>query len=705
MVIITLASSTTIKENAQGFFYQYTQNKAKDIATFFSEEKGYVESFSIYPEIISLKWDTILPTLLDIKSNSSTIDSFLLVRGNGSYFRSDNLGNPAHEGLVTPDNSDPNSKPISLTTRDYFQRLIVQNTLSLKHTVLSSPNLSKSTGKKQIVMATNIHNSNGISCGLFAVTITGEVIEHAVNTVSNDLEKQFGTQGNLFLLSDDGAIVSHIKYDREEKRYSEQILSKAETTDILSLPETLTSTITGMLKEKSSITTYRDDMKKVWHVAKETVPGTNYYVLFALPENSLYSAILTIWQSLFIISGLTLVVVIFISMLIGKRITKPLVETANTLKNISQGSGDLTYRISVEGKDEVSDVGKHFNSFMETLHAMITDVKKNTSTMDGLSQDLSSRATNINTDIGVISSSVTDLNSQTEEQSASITETSSTIHQIAKNIESLTQQIEGQTAGVTESSAAVQQMVSNINSITNNLNRAGSGFEELLSASSTGRESMQNVRELIKNVSNQSAHLLETNEIVDAIASQTNLLAMNAAIEAAHAGEAGKGFSVVSDEIRKLAENSSEQSKVIETELKQVVNTIETIVAASAKADDAFGSVAKQIVEANGLVQEIRLAMKEQNEGGRQVLEALNEIQNITVQIRDGSLEMNQGADMILKEMTRLEDVSLQVQRSTQEIGRSSDAITLAIEEITSVTVRNSGAVDSLKDIAGKFTT
>ena len=39
MVIITLASSTTIKENAQGFFYQYTQNKAKDIATFFSEEK------------------------------------------------------------------------------------------------------------------------------------------------------------------------------------------------------------------------------------------------------------------------------------------------------------------------------------------------------------------------------------------------------------------------------------------------------------------------------------------------------------------------------------------------------------------------------------------------------------------------------------------------------------------------------------------
>jgi methyl-accepting chemotaxis protein len=158
-------------------------------------------------------------------------------------------------------------------------------------------------------------------------------------------------------------------------------------------------------------------------------------------------------------------------------------------------------------------------------------------------------------------------------------------------------------------------MVSNINSISNNLERAGSGFESLLTASNAGRDSMQNVIELVKDVSSQSVRLLETNEIIDSIASQTNLLAMNAAIEAAHAGDAGKGFSVVSDEIRKLAESSSEQSKVIEEELKKAVATIETIVGASALADEAFSSVATQIRQANGLIQEIRMAMKEQTEG------------------------------------------------------------------------------------------
>jgi len=514
----------------------------------------------------------------------------------------------------------------------------------------------------------------------------------------------FGKDATIIITSNTGSVVSMISYDAKEKKYAEQFLNQPKEFALDALPADITGIISKLQGADVSYMSYKSVKEnETYHIVHQFIPGTNYSIFISVPDLQLYKAIYDIIMTISIIIILTLLIVIFFSLTIGGSIAKPLMETAATLKDIAEGSGDLTYRLKLLGKDETTDVSHYFNKFIETLHDMITQIKAQSDTMEGISVNLEERASIVKNDIEGISVNVSDLNFQTEEQSSSVTQTSATIHQIAKNIESLSQQIEGQSASVTESSAAIQQMVSNINSISMNLDRAGGGFEALLSASSNGRDSMQNVIELVKDVSSQSEHLLETNEIINSIASQTNLLAMNAAIEAAHAGEAGKGFSVVSDEIRKLAESSSEQSKSIEGELKKVVNTISTIVAASAKADDAFALVAINIKDVNGLIQEIRMAMKEQTEGSQQVLEALDEIQTITVQIRDGSLEMNQGATMILKEMARLEGVSLKVQKSTQDIARSSETISQTIEEIMDVTEKNSEVVRSLNQITSKF--
>lgn len=704
MIIIISTTSKTIEKNAIGFMTEYTASVAGEIGIYFQEKLSYLEAYSHFPSVVEFDWNLVGPSFHNLAEANGQFTSILLVKNDGSYYRSDNPGNPAKRGIMTANNTDPTSPPVLLTDRDYYIKTITDNPAAERIRYVSNPNLSKSTGKKQIVLASNIVDEQGYNAGLLAITINAETLDAFLKDKTTRTFDFFGKKAEMILFSDTGALVAVESWDEEAASYVERVLTKPESMTRAELPKDLDAAMRAAQEQNIPYTTYFSaDERGIFYLAYKAIPGTNYHLAFRVPVGVLFQAVTDIWTTMIAISIVSLLIVALFAFILGRGIANPLVNTVKTLKDISEGTGDLTYRLSVIGKDETSDVSHYFNKFIDTLHAMISEVKAQSETMADISTKLEDRSEIIKADIEGISSNVSDLNFQTEEQSASVTETSSTIHQIAKNIESLTQQIEGQSASVTESSAAIQQMVSNINSISANLDKAGSGFEELLSASNNGRDSMQHVIELVKDVSSQSEHLLETNEIIDAIASQTNLLAMNAAIEAAHAGEAGKGFSVVSDEIRKLAESSSEQSKVIEAELKKVVHTISTIVDASAKADDAFGAVGDRIREANGLIQEIRMAMREQNEGSRQVLEALDEIQNITIQIRDGSLEMNQGAAMILKEMSRLENISLKVQQSTRSIARSSDAIGQTIEEILQVTNQNSEVVRTLNDITGRF--
>lgn len=706
MLFIMVSTNRIIRNNSVGYFEEYTGSMAGELAAFFSSPRGYVDGFSRLPDVIAFKWATVGPLLDTIAKESPIFDSFVLARADGAYFRADNPGNPALGGIVTANNSDPRSAAVLLTSRDYFRRVITENTRNERRLVISNPNLSLSTGRKQILVVSNLIDSSRRTTGLLAATMRAEVLDAELDRISADLEAAFGREVTLVIANDQGAVVALRMYDPSAGRYTERMLTEPKEFTLEDLGPDIASAIREMDTSRltHSAIDIQDETRSVRHyLAGMTAPGTTYRVYAMIPERILYRAMNDIRNSLILISIATFVVVLTVSLLLGQSIAKPLATTAKTLKDIAHGSGDLTYRMKLGGKDEITDVGHYFNQFIDTLHGMISLIKRQAGTMGEISTELTSRTKGISDGIEHISGNVSDLNFQTEEQSASVTETSSTIHQIAKNIESLSEQIEGQSASVTESSAAIQQMVANINAISGNLERAGSGFEDLLVSSSSGRDSMQNVIELVKNVAEQSEELLETNEIINSIASQTNLLAMNAAIEAAHAGEAGKGFSVVSDEIRKLAENAAEQSKTVETALRQVVGTITTIVEASDTADKAFDNVTHKIRESNGLIQEIRMAMKEQNEGSRQVLEALDDIQNITMQIRDGSMEMNQGAAMILKEMSRLEDISLKVQHSTQDIARSSESIAQTIEDILGVTERNREVVASLSELTGRF--
>jgi len=326
-------------------------------------------------------------------------------------------------------------------------------------------------------------------------------------------------------------------------------------------------------------------------------------------------------------------------------ITEPIVRVSETLKDISQGEGDLTRSITVNSKDEIGDLARYFNLTLEKIKKLIVIIKGEALKLSDIGNDLASN----------------------------MTETAAAVNEITSNIQSIKGRVINQSASVTESKATMEQVVTNIHSVTDSLISNAANVNTLKEASETGHNGLQVVATDIQEIYRESEGLLEINSVMENIASQTNLLSMNAAIEAAHAGEAGKGFAVVADEIRKLAENSSQQSKTIGTVLKKIKESIDKITKSTEnvlKRFEAIDSGVKTVAQQEEIV---RNAMEEQEQGSSQVITESSNLEKITQEIEGGMNEMAIGS----------EQVNLAVNNVSELSGRNREGISTLMGEVS----------------------
>jgi methyl-accepting chemotaxis protein len=383
--------------------------------------------------------------------------------------------------------------------------------------------------------------------------------------------------------------------------------------------------------------------------------------------------------------------------------TKPIVQVALTLKDISEGEGDLTKSIAVSSKDEIGDLGHYFNKTLEKIKNLVKSIKQQAAVLSTIGGELASNMTETAAAINEITSNIQSIKGRVINQSASVTETNATMEQITQNIDKLNGHIENQTASVAQSSSAIEEMLANIQSVTQTLVKNVQNVKELSSASEIGRSGLQEVATDIQEISRESEGLLEINSVMEKIASQTNLLSMNAAIEAAHAGEAGKGFAVVADEIRKLAESSSEQSKTISTVLKKIKGSIDKITKSTDNVLGKFEAIDSGVKTVADQEENIRNAMEEQGEGSKQILRAIGQLNDITQQVKNGSMEMLEGSKEVISEGKNLENVTEEITGGMNEMAIGSEQINDTVEQVNEISIKNRENIDLLVKEVSRF--
>ena len=339
-----------------------------------------------------------------------------------------------------------------------------------------------------------------------------------------------------------------------------------------------------------------------------------------------------------------------------------------------------------EHRSELGIILQGMNAFKNQARDILKEIDVSTKKTSSQSDDLVHNMDLTKDNIANIVESISSVQQEIENQSAGVEESNSSIEQIMGNIRSLNNSIESQAAGVTQSSAAVEEMVANIASVTQILEKNNQVVNALTSAADKGQQQVKAAVKTADSVLQQSEGILQASSIIQNIASRTNLLAMNAAIESAHAGEAGKGFAVVAEEIRKLAEQSGDQSKAIDENLRSLSEAIGGITTDINLVQTAFENIYELSQKVREQETVIANAMEEQNSGNQQVLEAMHAISDSTSEVKNGSTEMLVGGDQILKEMKNLSEVTQVITDNMNQITDFSQQISDAIAITTAST-------------------
>lgn len=204
------------------------------------------------------------------------------------------------------------------------------------------------------------------------------------------------------------------------------------------------------------------------------IEGLNYAILSEIDEAEAFESIYQLRLIMVIIGLVAASIIIVTSVVIALGLSKPLVNTVNILKDISEGEGDLTHQLSEKRSDEIGQVSKWFNLFTNKLRDIIMQIigqtsqlKTNVDSFDLLMKDSNENLDDIISSVAIVNESIQNNASISEEANASIEELSSTASSIYSQAIATKEKGELVNSAVVMGQSSIEEVVLSINDVKN----------------------------------------------------------------------------------------------------------------------------------------------------------------------------------------------------------------------------------------------
>ena len=437
--------------------------------------------------------------------------------------------------------------------------------------------------------------------------------------------------------------------------------------------------------------------------------GLEWHVLVVQPESAAFSALnglaavkgqlartkeTSSWI-IFGILGISVLGSVFVSMVMARRIAAPIVELAETSKQVQEGN--LEIQLSRRYNNEIGVLSQAYTDMVKSLKGTLQNLEAKAESerqaktylettvseyvrfvekvgqgdlrdrvtppgeddeltalgnhLNRMTDNLRELATQVSEGVQNMTSATSEILAATQEQAATASEQAAAVTQTASTVEQASQTAR-------QSSKRAAHVAEMANASMKEADVGQHAIQDTMEMVNRIKEQVSSIAETILALSEQTQQIGEIIETVNDIADQSNLLALNATIEAARAGEAGKGFAVVAGEVSSLAEQSrtaTARVKDILGDIQKAANTAVMVteegtkradsgVAQAGKAGSAIQTISERIQDVTQTIRQIAVSTREQLTGMEQISGAMENISQASRQTEEGTRQVESSA-------------------------------------------------------------